>query len=290
MGKTKLTDEQKALKKQEEELQRVEGLRLRNIKDCIDTVKKVGDAPNERKVFQVGETVKTSHHGLISAIVLNILSEGVYEVRINYRTTKPYSSEYADYTDVRVYGWYDVFKATNKECYIELGKHMRIQFMQQTIQSLIYKYFDDRGLDMSPPYQRGIVWTDKQKEELLTSIFNHIDIGKFVFIYNKYESRGFKYTILDGKQKLQTIVDFYSDKFTYKGYYYSELGSMQQHTLLDHSISIAELQEEAVTEEMILDYFIRLNTMGTPMKQEHIDKVIRMRENLVGLISTFDKY
>lgn len=281
MGRAKLTDEQKALKKQEEELQRIEGLRLRNIKDCIDTVKTVGNAPNERKVFQVGESVKTSHHGLISAIVLNILSEGVYEVRINYRTTKPYSKEYADYTDVRVYGWYDVFKATDKECNIELGEHMRIRFMQQSIQSLIYKYFDDRGLDMSPSYQRGIVWTDKQKEELLTSIFNHIDIGKFVFIYNKYEPGGFNYTILDGKQKLQTIVDFYSDKFTYKGYYYSELGFMQQYTLLDHSISIAELKEEVVTEEMILDYFIRLNTMGTPMSQEHIDKVIRIRENLV---------
>jgi hypothetical protein len=281
MARTKVTEEQKAQKRQQEELDRIEGLRLRNIKDCIETVGTVGNAPNERKVFQVGESVATAHHGLTSAVVLSILSEGVYEIRINYTITKPYSKEYADYTDVRVYGWYDVFKTTDKNCDIKLGKDMRIQFMQQTIQTLIYKYFDDKGLDMSPPYQRGIVWTDKQKEELLNSIFNHIDIGKFVFIYNKYVPGGHNYTVLDGKQKIQTLTDFYSDKFTYKGYYYSELSFVHQRTFLDHNISVGSINEEYASEEIILDYFIKLNTTGTPMSPEHINRLLRMQKNLL---------
>lgn len=38
---------------------------------------------------------------------------------------------------------------------------------------------------MNPNYQRDLVWDLKDKELLIESIFEGIEIGKFTFIYNQ---------------------------------------------------------------------------------------------------------
>ena len=273
MARTKLTEEQKAIKAQEQEKERIEELRQRYIKECVDTIENIGQAPNKRKIFTLGENVQVSHGGFTSAKICDIIRQGIYEVHIKYTTTKPYSSEYADYEIKRIMGWWDIMKISTKECDIPIGKRIYINFHQQSIYSLLNKYFNDRGIDMNPTYQRGIVWTDKQREELLDSIFNRIDIGKFVFIQNKYVPGGYSWTVLDGKQKINALVDFYQDKFPYKGYYYSELGFERQHLITDHSISVGMLDESYADENTILEYFIRLNSTGTPMDKKHLEFV-----------------
>ena len=50
---------------------------------------------------------------------------------------------------------------------------------------------------------------------LLDSIFKNIDIGKFVLIHlsdSEWVERGFGYEILDGKQRLSALIEFYENK------------------------------------------------------------------------------
>lgn len=275
MARKKLTEEEKEAKRQQQESERIERLRLRNIKELQETVSKVGLPKSPRKVFKVGDEVVTPMSGHISGKVVDIISEGVYEVAYSYETTKPYSKETHILENIQVWGWWDLMLPSTKECNLEYKEPLRLQYMQQDIGSLIHRNFVYWGLDMNPRYQRDIVWTHEQKIELLDSIFNGLDIGKFVFINIPY-GREYGYEILDGKQRLTTILEFYNDEWTYKGYYYSELSPMLQCKFEGLSVSVAEMREEIATEGNILEYFIKLNSTGTPMDKSHLEKVEQM--------------
>lgn len=63
-------------------------------------------------------------------------------------------------------------------------------------------------------YQRGLVWSLKQKQLLLDSIYNNIEIGKFILKYNTFEKMtedaketgvGYDFDCVDGKQRLNII-------------------------------------------------------------------------------------
>lgn len=73
---------------------------------------------------------------------------------------------------------------------------------------------------MDPDYQRDYVWADKDKEYLLDSIFSKLDIGKFVLVEQDskvwFETHNM-YEILDGKQRLSTLVAFYENRIPYHG-------------------------------------------------------------------------
>lgn len=129
---------------------------------------------------------------------------------------------------------------------------------------------------MNPRYQRNIVWIHDQKIELLDSIFSGLDIGKFVFANIPYGKGDYGYEILDGKQRLTTILEFCNDEWTYKEDYYSELSPMLKYNFEGLSLSVAEMKDDVATEKNILEYFIRLNKTGTPMDRKHLEKVEKM--------------
>lgn len=68
-------------------------------------------------------------------------------------------------------------------------------------------------LDLNPPYQRGLVWTDEQRENLIRSLLEGIPCG---IIYRNF--RGYKhpvtYSIVDGKQRIDTVRRFYDGEMT----------------------------------------------------------------------------
>lgn len=80
------------------------------------------------------------------------------------------------------------------------------------------------------------------------------------------------YEVLDGKQRLSALQEFFEDRFTYKGKYFIQLIQRDQNHFGNYSISLAESQNE-LTEKQKLEYFIRLNKTGRVMNKEHLEKV-----------------
>lgn len=80
-------------------------------------------------------------------------------------------------------------------------------------------YSRRREIDFDPPYQRkGGIWSVTDKALLIDTIINRLDIPKFYVSdfarrSSSLESGNFVYAIIDGKQRLQAIFDFMSDKF-----------------------------------------------------------------------------
>lgn len=188
----------------------------------------------------------------------------------------------------------------------------RISFYNSDIQSLLWKMgyaaysgkyieserdwqkinFDPYVVDINGDkqyYQRGLVWTLEQKQLLIDSIYNDIEIGKFLLRYNAW-SRMEKEEIetgtmhsfdcVDGKQRLNTILEFVQGKFADShGNYWDDLSTNAHRRFLNYgNLSHGELPETA-TDEDVIDNFLTLNFTGIPMSKEHIEyvKTIKIR-------------
>lgn len=67
-------------------------------------------------------------------------------------------------------------------------------------------------LDLEPPYQRKSVWSAKDKKFFLDTIFRNYPAPP-IFIHRSVDDQGYtKYHVVDGKQRLETILDFFENK------------------------------------------------------------------------------
>lgn len=69
--------------------------------------------------------------------------------------------------------------------------------------------FDNDQIELNPPYQRKPAWKTKQRILLLSSLFNGIPIPALIF-HKHFRPDKAKdvYDVLDGKQRLETILHF----------------------------------------------------------------------------------
>lgn len=81
---------------------------------------------------------------------------------------------------------------------------------------LISDMIDNGDIDLTPDFQRNLVWDSHQKSRLIESILLRIPLPMFYFA----EDDDGRVTIVDGLQRLTTIKDFMDNKFTLKGLQY----------------------------------------------------------------------
>ncbi|CAM4488636.1 DUF262 domain-containing protein [Paenibacillus tarimensis] len=80
-------------------------------------------------------------------------------------------------------------------------------------------YFRKDSVDFNPEYQRvSSVWSTENKQLLIDSIINGLDLPKFYLHYfpsrnNPLNDKQLTYAIIDGKQRMETIIDFLDGGF-----------------------------------------------------------------------------
>lgn len=224
--------------------------------------------------FQIGQEV---YLGNRDCIVDEIFHEGkVYGLKC-FANTKTDSSKNSD-VSYFVEPWHNLrAKRVRKSC-LAKNKNIQLSFSNRTIESLLHIYHSF-GIDMYPEYQRGYVWTQADREYLLDSVFANADIGKFVFVHRENWKPGTPtYEILDGKQRLNTLVDFYEGRLVYQGYSFDDLDSVDRNFFMNHLVSSAEINN--ASQEEILRYFLFLNRGGREMDRSHLEKIEHMLETL----------
>jgi len=183
-----------------------------------------GFIPEPTRFFKVGDKVLIGH--LDNIVVLEVLDEGKI-IKVRYDRLK--EEGYRDPSSFNHKGywiWVDVFPFRNNEENKKiksfktsiLDMHRKFNFYQQEINSLVFKHYK-WGVEMDTEYQRPLVWTIEEKRMLIESMFKNVDIGKFVFIKREYNEnpKVKSYEVLDGKQRLSTIMEYFEDRFTFKG-------------------------------------------------------------------------
>lgn len=125
-----------------------------------------------------------------------------------------------------------------------------------------------------PNYQRDYVWGEKDKINLIESIFDGIEIGRIV-IHEEFNTKKspdtWCFEVIDGKQRLGAILDYTKDKFKVRDKLFSELSIVDQRHFSSVTIPVSEVKN--LPRKHQLDLFIKVNTTGKVMSKEHLDKI-----------------
>ncbi len=278
----KLTEEEKAKRK----VVREENKRVKAIEDEKKRIanRLISDIDSMRKIrinepsrhFLVGEEVSIGN--LEYCEIKEVFDGGkFYRVYVE-RLCKENSSRktYMDKSSNNIWKWTNIHKKVPleelKKREIIVKERLHLQFFNTHLSSLFHTY---ENCDLEPEYQRGNAWNESQRGNLIDSIFRDIDIGKFVFIRLPYTVDGYHDEILDGKQRLCTIIDFYEGRFPYQGKYYSEMHPRDRDHFRDYMVHVAEAPKD-ITDAQKYEYFLRLNVCGEPQDPKHIAKVQKM--------------
>lgn len=247
-------------------------------RELDDLMKKLALIPVPTSTFKIGEKVSVGAYD--ETTIEDVIEDGKIYL-ISYTHSRIKHGEKVTHNSKRYVKWLDARPVNENEISLIKNKDMRLSYSQTHLTNLFSKayYF---GVDFEPDYQRDYVWELEDKVSLIDSIFNNVDIGKFAFINlsdEKWEATGYKYSyeVLDGKQRIRALLDYYEDRFEYQGFTFSQLSNRDQNHIENYSVNIAEVRD--VEREQVLQYFLQLNTTGKVMDKSHLDKVRGMLES-----------
>lgn len=168
---------------------------------------------------------------------------------------------------------------------------MKVQSMSQiertTEQWTIHRlnnWFE--SINLNPPYQRGLVWTLEQKQLLIDTIIQNMDIPKLY--WRRVDDPNMPYEVWDGQQRIDAIVSFVRDGFKlsrkdnpeYGDQCFSQLPPLMRQHIWDYTLDIAMASN--VSEADVRNMYIRAQK-GTPLVAQEI------RHAMVSEIGDFVK-
>lgn len=139
------------------------------------------------------------------------------------------------------------------------------------------EWYERKQLILSPKFQRRNVWKDVAKSFLIDSILRDKPLPKiFVRQITDIKTRTTIREVVDGQQRLRTIIDFINDGFKvrkvhneiYGEKYFSQLDDDAQRQILTYKFSVDTLI--GVEDSEIMDIFARLNTYSTPLNKQEL--------------------
>lgn len=139
----------------------------------------------------------------------------------------------------------------------------------------ILSWSERKELILSPKFQRRTVWSPRGKSYLIDSILKGFPIPPF-FIREKILVRERKTVreVVDGQQRLRTILEFVNDGFSVMkihdeevaGLKYSQLSEELQQTILSYPLSVNTLI--GTDDSTVFDIFSRLNAYSVPLNDQ----------------------
>lgn len=134
------------------------------------------------------------------------------------------------------------------------------------------------GVNTDPEYQRGLVWSLDNKKSYIKHLFNENNSsGVFVFAHNDYSNdvNSPLYEIIDGKQRLNAIIDFHLNKFSVnlkdKEIYYRDLSPITIRLYENRIIQCVEFKN--LTESDKMKIFLNVNADGVVQDKDHLEYV-----------------
>ena len=101
--------------------------------------------------------------------------------------------------------------------------------------------------------------------------FKQCDIGKILLRSLPYNGAEM-YEIVDGKQRCNALWEFYTSQFPYKNTLFKDMNWKDRCHFEYYPLSVGEVPESTSNKEH-LEIFLRVNTTGRVMSEEHLNKV-----------------
>ena len=120
-------------------------------------------------------------------------------------------------------------------------------------------------------YQRDLCWTLQDKKNLIDSIYLGINCG---YIVLKSNDTGYDYDVIDGKQRINCLMDFFENKFPdSNGNYWKDFSKPAQRFFNGRNCITFCFLRENCSDEKVKRAFLNVNFTGVPMSKEHIEFV-----------------
>ncbi len=135
--------------------------------------------------------------------------------------------------------------------------------------------FKNGQLNLEPGFQRTSVWTKSDRKKLIESIFQNYPIPS-VFLYKRSDSGKLEYDVIDGKQRLESVLMF-QGLGQFRGMRFSVKTRLdptdsisewswqrvqqkgQEHRVMGYKIQTVEVSGDLSD---IIDLFVRINSTG----------------------------
>ena len=250
---------------------------LYTIRECEEAiVNDILTTPPNRRAYKVGQRVQWGNHK--ETYIREVFKNGMYYLTETIGVVRERNGTPKNEKHIQTWTELLPFQAHKGTSFAKEEK-VYIRILNSPLSSLIHMvHAKHAGVDMDVDYQREHVWSKADKIALIDSVFNNIEIGKFVFVQRNMRVAGKLYEILDGKQRLTAITEFVEDRLKYRGYYFSELSYHDQYKFTDTNVSYGYLENPS--KEAIFETFIKLNTCGKPMANKHINHVKQLLSEL----------
>ncbi len=140
------------------------------------------------------------------------------------------------------------------------------------------KWHSSNELNISPKFQRNSVWNDQARSYLIDTILRGLPIPPIFLrqIVDAEINKIFR-EVIDGQQRLRTIIDYYNDKFPIRGPFadkalngkkYSELPVDLKENFLEYEIASQIVKTKS--DSIVYDMFARLNTNNVVLNSQEI--------------------
>lgn len=162
---------------------------------------------------------------------------------------------------------------TNKANYkVDVG----FKYFSKTIN----QYIEEYGLILNPEFQRGHVWTEEQQMKYIEFILRGGKTGRdFYFNWNQKIN---EYVCVDGLQRTKAFVRFITGEIMVFGQYYDDFGFTKRvagyNPLPEFQINV--YMNHLENKKEILEWYVDMNSGGTPHTEKEIQKVKDMISKL----------
>lgn len=165
-----------------------------------------------------------------------------------------------------------------------------LKFHPQEINSSIKYFAENCNIDFNVylptkgrNLQRDYVWTIEQKRELIWSVLmnRHIPRMAMLNIVSAKEDIKGIYQVIDGKQRLSAMIDFYKGEYDLiiddKRFFFNDLPEDYKRVIAGFMFPYYVVNEDygnKFTDEDKISWFRYINFAGTPQDAEHLKKLL----------------
>lgn len=154
---------------------------------------------------------------------------------------------------------------------------MKIQLQKIKIKDLTngYKRDEESGeiigyggkLNIRPAYQREFVYKDKQRDNVVRTIFKDFPLNSIYWVKNGVDS----YEVLDGQQRTISICDYAKGDFSVDKFFYHNLPNDKKEAFLEYELMVYVCEGE---DSEKLEWFKIINIAGEKLTEQELRNAV----------------